>query len=251
MSTAPVLDRELTKKSKTSAEAADDPAHEPYDQRAGGPSLSTPRREPPVPSLEHASNSGGHFTSRAAASDLIELCRAGLAEGGASYERVRRAAADPASGFWETWAARELHWFHAERGAWLSQEPDGSWSGWSLDGSLATLDAWQPWEAAVDASEAPHVRWFCGAMTNAAFNEVDRHVLRGHGSEVAFIADSPDGEAHRVTRRWLLLHSVLAAHALRDGLRVAAPQRIALRAGPVKKAPHPGRRPRLGTRACT
>ena len=113
MSTAPVLDRELTKKSKTSAEAADDPAHEPYDQRAGGPSLSTPRREPPVPSLEHASNSGGHFTKLSNKPAVFPI------------------AADPASGFWEAWAARELHWFHAERGAWLSQEPDGSWSGWS------------------------------------------------------------------------------------------------------------------------
>tara|TARA_B100000768_G_C11150445_1_gene320066 strand:+ start:280 stop:549 length:270 start_codon:yes stop_codon:yes gene_type:complete len=72
------------------------------------------------------------------------------------------------------------------------------------------------------------VRWFCGARTNAAFNEVDRHVLRGYGSEVAFIAESPSGETTRITRRWLLLHSVLIAHALQNGLRVTAPQRIAL-----------------------
>ena len=94
---------------------------------------------------------------------------------------------------------------------------------------------WQPWEAAVDASEAPHVRWFCGARTNAAFNEIDRHVLRGHGEEVAFIAESPSGETTRITRRWLLLHSILIAHALQNGLHITAPQRIALCRWRVKR----------------
>tara|TARA_B100000795_G_scaffold157373_1_gene118124 strand:- start:718 stop:1179 length:462 start_codon:yes stop_codon:yes gene_type:complete len=106
-----------------------------------------------------------------------------------------------------------------------------------MDGSPTTLDSWQPWEAAVDASEAPHVRWFCGAQTNAAFNEVDRQVLRGYGGEVAFVAESPSGETTHITRRWLLLHSVLIAHAVREGLRVTAPQRIALYRRRVRRRP--------------
>ena len=34
-----------------------------------------------------------------------------------------------------------------------------------------------PWSHLMDDNEAPFVRWFCGAEVNAAFNEVDRHVL--------------------------------------------------------------------------
>ena len=44
-----------------------------------------------------------------------------------------------------------------------------------------------PWTNAFDASDAPHWRWFTGARTNGAFNEVDRHVLAGHGAETALI----------------------------------------------------------------
>ena len=172
-------------------------------------------------------------------SDLVKLCAGGLTGGRAAYDLVQRAASDPAAEFWERWASRELHWFHDALGAWFSQSTDGGWTGWNMDGSPTTLDSWQPRETAVDASEAPHVRWFCGAQTNAAFNEVDRHVLRGHGSEVAFIAESPSGKTTRITRRWLLLHSVLIAHALQNGLRVTAPQRIALCRRRVQEAAAP------------
>jgi len=176
-------------------------------------------------------------SSPATSSDLVKLCTGGLIDGCAAYDLVRHAASDPAAEFWERWASQELHWFHDALGAWLSQSADGGWTGWNVHGSPTTLDSWQPWEAALDASEAPHVRWFCGAQTNAAFNEVDRHVLRGHGGEVAFIAESPSGETTRITRRWLLLHSVLIAHVLQKGLRVTAPQRIALCRLRVKRRP--------------
>ena len=181
-------------------------------------------------------------SSSAASSDLVELRAGGMADGHAAYELVRRAASEPSAEFWEMWASRELHWFHASLGAWLSQSADGGWTGWTMDGLPTILGSWQPWEVAVDASEAPHVRWFCGAQTNAAFNEVDRHVLRGHGGEVAFVAESPSGETTHVTRRWLLLHSVLIAHAVRDGLRVTAPQRIALYRRRVRRRPLPKER---------
>ena len=122
------------------------------------------------------------------------------------YELVQHAAAESPAAFWGAWASSELHWFHPTLGAWLSQSADGGWTGWTADGSATTrLDSWQPWDRAVDASEAPHVRWFVGAQTNAAFNEVDRHVLRGHGGDLAFLSESPSGEATRhVPRRWLL-----------------------------------------------
>ena len=197
-------------------------------QEAPGGSTADPTRAAAAASGE---------SSIAASSELVELCAGGIAGGHAAYDLVRRAASDPAAEFWERWASRELHWHHATLGAWLSQSADGGWTGWTMDGSPTTLDSWQPWEAAVDASEAPHVRWFCGAQTNAAFNEVDRQVLRGYGGEVAFVAESPSGETTHITRRWLLLHSVLIAHAVRDGLRVTAPQRIALYRRRVRRRP--------------
>lgn len=213
----------LTNGKATDARARQNVAAEPgsgsWDTLAAhdGASMSTQQVYKPGEPI-----TGGAATS----DDLVELSRAGLAGGRTSYERVQRAAAEP--GYWAAWAARELHWYHAEQGAWLIQTRGGCWSGWRLDGSPGALDAWRPWTATMDTSEEPHVRWFCGGQTNAAFNEVDRQVLRGCGSDVAFIADSPMGEAYPVTRRWLLLEAVLAAHALRDGLHVQAPQRIAM-----------------------
>ena len=178
---------------------------------------------------------GGLTTGGRAAYDFVQRAASDLADGHPAYDLVPLAASNPAAEFWERWASQELHWFHEALGAWLSQSTDGGWTGWNVDGSPTTLDSWQPWEAAVDASEAPHVRWFCGARTNAAFNEIDRHVLRGHGEEVAFIAESPSGETTRITRRWLLLHSILIAHALQNGLHITAPQRIALCRWRVKR----------------
>ena len=72
--------------------------------------------------------------------------------------------------------------------------------------------------------EFPFVRWFVGAHTSAAFNELDRHVLTGHSDETAHISEpEPDGDkqlATHVSRRELLIDSALAAHTLRASLGV-------------------------------
>ena len=44
-----------------------------------------------------------------------------------------------------------------------------------------------PWTRGFNDDDAPHFRWFEGGLTNACFNEVDRHVLAGHGAETAVI----------------------------------------------------------------
>jgi len=139
-----------------------------------------------------------------------------------------RAQADP-GGFHGDIAARNLHWVHPERGAWLSRGEDGIWRGFSAeDGRPLTLDgAWTPWDVAFDDSEAPFYRWFAGGRTNAAFNEVDRHVLAGHGDEIAYHyeGDRWDHEANggrggpvhhaALTRKELFIRSVVAAVALK------------------------------------
>ena len=73
------------------------------------------------------------------------------------------------------------------------------------------------------------MRWFAGAHTSAAFNELDRHVLSSHGDDTALISE-PDGDkrlATCVNRRELLTDSALAAHTLRATLGVERGSRVA------------------------
>ena len=71
-----------------------------------------------------------------------------------------------------------MHWFDAESRAWLSRARGSQrWRGWKADCSdcVETTERahWVPWPGGVcDESEAPFVRWYCGGLTNAAFNEV-------------------------------------------------------------------------------
>ncbi len=154
-------------------------------------------------------------------------------------------------------ARREVHWWvppgtlardgaAAELGgdgAWLSLGAGGRWQGWCA-ATAAAVEAdlgpdFSPWERAFDDRDPPHWRWFTGGLTNAAFNEVDRHVLAGHGDEAAVLFegdrwDMAAGggrgapvEAYAVSRRRLLVESAKCAIALRAmGLR--AGDRIAL-----------------------
>ncbi|MBX9815280.1 MAG: AMP-binding protein [Sphingomonas sp.] len=136
--------------------------------------------------------------------------------------------ADP-GGFHGAHAAQALHW-HVD-GAWITREADGGWRGWDAatgaDVAPALAADFTPWTQAFDASDPPHWRWFTGARTNGAFNEVDRHVLAGHGAETALIfegdrwdmaAEGGRGapvDCFAVSRRRLLLESVKCAVALR------------------------------------
>ncbi len=142
-------------------------------------------------------------------------------------------------------AARNLHWLVKLPGggsAWLSF--DGSrWSGWDaataapVSPDLPTDFA--PWTRAFNDDDAPHFRWFDGARTNCCFNEVDRHVLAGHGDEAAFIFEgdrwdmAQDGgrgapvDCYSVSRKQLLVETAKCAIALKN-LGLKAGDRIAL-----------------------
>ncbi|MFM9978827.1 MAG: AMP-binding protein, partial [Sphingomonadaceae bacterium] len=164
----------------------------------------------------------------------------------AEWDAMRTAAlADPGT-FHGQIAARVIHWFVAGNdgsGAWLCQGEGGGWSGWDAATGdavpVALLTNFAPWTTAFDASEPPHWRWFVGGRTNAAFNEVDRHVLAGHGDEAALIfegdrwdmaADGGRGapvDCFTVSRKRLLLETAKCAVAL-DTLGLKAGDRIAL-----------------------
>ena len=164
----------------------------------------------------------------------------------ADWEAMRAAVlADPGA-FHGDIAARTIHWFApdcGEAGAWLSRDNDaGGWRGWdarTAGPALLADDSFNPWTTAFDASDPPHWRWFVGGRTNAAFNEVDRHVLAGHGDEPALIFEgdrwdmAADGglgaplDCFAVSRKQLLLESAKCALALQR-LGLKAGDRIAL-----------------------
>ncbi len=164
----------------------------------------------------------------------------------ADWDAMRAAVlADPGA-FHGSIAARNLHWLVPLDGgskAWLTQAGEGRWTGWR-DGGLEAIEValgedFQPWEQAFDASDAPHFRWFSGARTNCAFNELDRHVLDGHGAETAIIFEgdrwdmaAEDGrgapvDSYRISRRTLLLEAAKCALAL-EALGLKPGDRIAL-----------------------
>ena len=103
-------------------------------------------------------------------------------------------AADPGA-FHGDLAKRQICWFLADQrpnGAWAYFDNDeGRWIGWDgATGASVTVDlpeSYEPWDRAFDDDNPPDWRWFEGGLTNVAFNEVDRHVLAGHGEEAALI----------------------------------------------------------------
>ena len=139
-------------------------------------------------------------------------------------------------------AKRNLHWYHPTARAWLSLGAGDVWSGWSAeDGTPLSLEdaTWCPWRVALDDGKAPWFEWFGGAKTSAAFNEVDRHVLTGHGDEAAFVHVGPrafevamgggslSDSCLRLSRKELLAQSALAALTLREA-GVASGDRVAM-----------------------
>ena len=175
--------------------------------------------------------------------DSSQAVRAGVNElrSYGDWERDRAAVlADPGA-YHGAVAAEAIHWFTA--GHWLSKNANGRWTGWDAETGEPVApdlsDDFTPWATAFDASDPPHWRWFTGGRTNAAFNEVDRHVLAGHGNESALIFEGDrwdmaanDGrgapvDCFTVSRRQLLLEVAKCALAL-EALGLKAGDRIAL-----------------------
>ncbi|WP_411291991.1 AMP-binding protein [Sphingorhabdus sp.] len=162
------------------------------------------------------------------------------------WHAMRNACVDDPGTFHGEIASRTIHWFVPDvgtDGAWLICGEDGIWSGWDAATGETVLPelpkGFTPWTRAFDADDAPHWRWFTGARTNAAFNEIDRHVLAGHGAEAAFIFEgdrwdmSSNGglgapvDCFTVSRKQLLLETAKCAVALKN-LGLKAGDRIAL-----------------------
>ncbi|BDU04070.1 acetate--CoA ligase [Nocardia cyriacigeorgica] len=112
----------------------------------------------------------------------------------ADAEIYRRAEADR-EGFWAEQAGR-LHWH-------------------------------QPWSQVLDWSDAPVAKWFADGKLNVAYNCVDRHVLDGHGNQVAIHWEGEPGDSRAITYNELLAEVGRAANYLTE-LGLEAGDRVAI-----------------------
>ena len=160
---------------------------------------------------------------------------------------MREACREDPGAFHGVIAKRRICWLiedQGEHGAWAYyDEGEECWVGWDAQtGAALTLDLpedFEPWDRAFNDDDPPNWRWFEGGLTSAAFNEVDRHVLAGHGEEAALIFEGDrwnmaagDGrggpvDSETVSRRKLLLESAKCALALK-ALGLEPGDRIAL-----------------------
>jgi acetyl-CoA synthetase len=81
------------------------------------------------------------------------------------------------------------------------------------------------WDAVLDESRAPFVKWFAGGKTNISYNCLDRHLAK-RGDKIALIWEGePAGDAKKYTYRELHREvckcaNVLKAHGIKKGDRV-------------------------------
>ena len=126
-----------------------------------------------------------------------------------------------------------IHWYDPQGATWVTFDPNEQvWQAIDLQqGTLKTRPdsgEYLPWQQTFVAEEPPFYRWYDGGLTNACFNEVDRHVWAGHGDEVAFFFEGDRWDSslnggrggpvvhETLTRKRLLLEVVKAALVLQN-----------------------------------
>jgi acetyl-CoA synthetase len=84
----------------------------------------------------------------------------------------------------------------------------------------------QPWTEVLDW-QPPFAKWFVGGQLNVAYNCLDRHVLAGHGDQVAINFEGEPGDTATITYSDLLAQVKRAANALTT-LGISAGDRVAI-----------------------
>ena len=85
----------------------------------------------------------------------------------------------------------------------------------------------EPFSRVLDWDDAPVARWFADGKLNVAYNCVDRHVIDGHGDQVAIHWEGEPGDSRAITYAQLLSEVSQAANYLTElGLR--AGDRVAI-----------------------
>jgi acetyl-CoA synthetase len=105
-------------------------------------------------------------------------------------------------------------------------DPDAFW------GKIASELHWfQPWSKVLEW-DAPWAKWFSGGKINLSYNCLDRHVLAGRGSKVAFLWEGEPGDTRRITYAELLAETERFANVLK-GLGAGKGDRVAIYMGMV------------------
>ena len=91
----------------------------------------------------------------------------------------------------------------------------------------ARLHWHEPWTEVLDWTEAPVAKWFVGGKLNIAYNCVDRHVLDGHGDQVAIHWEGEPGDSRDLTYNDLLAEVSRAANYFTE-LGLEAGDRVAI-----------------------
>ena len=110
-------------------------------------------------------------------------------------------------------------------------DPEVFWAGQA--GEL--LDWSAPWSTVLEW-DLPFAKWFVGGQLNASYNCVDRHVVAGHGDQVAFLWEGEPGDSRAVTYGQLLEEVSRCANGLR-ALGVRKGDRVAIYLGMVPELP--------------
>ncbi|MFB8008206.1 acetate--CoA ligase [Nocardia sp. NPDC056000] len=85
----------------------------------------------------------------------------------------------------------------------------------------------QPWTRVLDWDDAPFAKWFVDGKLNVAYNCVDRHVLDGHGDQVAIHWEGEPGDSRAITYAELLAEVSRAANYL-TSIGLVAGDRVAI-----------------------
>ncbi|MEC3913822.1 acetate--CoA ligase [Nocardia sp. CDC160] len=85
----------------------------------------------------------------------------------------------------------------------------------------------QPFTQVLDWEDAPFAKWFADGKLNVAYNCVDRHVLDGHGDQVAIHWEGEPGDSRAITYAELLAEVSRAANYL-TALGLVAGDRVAI-----------------------
>ena len=111
----------------------------------------------------------------------------------AGEDALRRLINESPQDFFGDVARRNIHWFDADSQQWVNFDLSVT----VLGGLCRQIQARTfaqgrsetktktPGVSVLDESQTPYLRWFVGAQTNASFNEIDRHILQGRGSNTA------------------------------------------------------------------
>jgi acetyl-CoA synthetase len=97
----------------------------------------------------------------------------------------------------------------------IYEEADRDWQGWWAY-QAKKLDWFEPWNQILDDSNPPFYKWFLGGKLNVSYNCVDRHVLAGHGTRVAYHWRGEEGEERDITYADLHRDVQKFANAMKD-----------------------------------